>query len=596
MMREAGFTKRERIGNERVLSLLLVAAVSSCIYANTLVNEFVYDDAKQIVANRWITDVRYLGDILTNDFWGFWPERDSSSYYRPLIHIVNMMVYQVVGLSPWAYHLMNVLLHAANSVLVLLLATRLIESSDNAHSRHTPLIAALLFATHPIHSEPVAWACGMPELFFSFFYLLAFYSYAKSTDRESGSLPFLFLSLLGFVLALVSKEPAITLPVILFIYDRSFRRDRLRTTVRRLSPYLAVVGIYLVVRSVVLGGVAASVAGAPLHEWIPDVFSLFPRYLEKLFLPIDLNAYHSFSPASSVFDRSVLVGAVVSLAFAASLLLSLRKSGVIFLSLSFIIIPLLPALFIPGIGGNPFAERYLYLPSLGFVMLLALAISGIMERARHGNLAVLLIGILIAGLYSAATIARNRVWKDDYQLWSDVVRKSPDIGIPHNNLGRAYFTMGDVDKAIEHYQIALRLNPDHAEAHNNLGAAFATMNTLVEAERHFLAALRLKPTYSDAHNNLGILYGRRGDTDEAAAHFLEALKYRPDFADAHHNLGVAFLSSGLVNRAIEQFREALQLHPDALNTHLSLATAYEMTGLADEARRHRTRAQELAEE
>jgi Tfp pilus assembly protein PilF len=593
-MRETGDTLRGRMGTAPVLSVLLVALVSIGIYANTLTNGFVYDDAKQILANPWITDARYLPDIMTHDVWGFWPERAASSYYRPLMHIVNMMVYQAAGFSPWAYHLVNVLFHAGNSVLVLLLATQLLASSGNASSRHTPLIAALLFATHPIHSEPVNWAGGMPDLSFSLFYLLSFYFYMRSTDRENAPLPLRCLSLLGFVLALVSKEPALTLPVILFAYDYSFKTDRPRTILRRLVPYIAISAAYLAVRFMVLGGATASATDTPFHQWIPNVFSIFSRYLGMLLLPIGLNAYHSFSPAESFFDRNVLVGLGVTIVFITALIISLRKSRVVFLSLMFIIIPLLPALYIPAISGTPFSERYLYLPSLGFVMLVALAISGVMGRTRHGNFAVPIVGFLIVSLYSPVTIARNQVWKDDYHLWSDVVRKSPDIGIPHNSLGRAYFAMGEVDRAIEHYRIALRLNPDHAEAHNNLGAALATMNTLADAERHFLIALQLRPSYSDAHNNIGILYGRSGYTDKAIAHFLDALRHRPDFADAHHNLGATYMSTGLLDRAIEQFQEALALHPDAINTHLNLATAYERKGLADEARKHRAMAQRLA--
>jgi tetratricopeptide (TPR) repeat protein len=510
------------------------------------------------------------------------------------MHIVNMMVYQAAGFSPWVYHLVNLLFHAANSVLVLLLATWFLERGCNGSARQVALIAALLFATHPIHSEPVNWAGGMPDLSFSLFYLLAFYCYIHSTDREDQPLLLRCLSLLGFALALVSKEPALTLPVILFAHDYSFRSDRLSTILRRLVPYLVIATAYLAVRLAVLGGATVSVAGPPFHEWIPDVFSIFARYLGMLLLPIGLNAYHSHSPAESFLDGSVLIGAGVTIVFIASLIVAFRKSSVVFLSLSFIIIPLLPALYIPAISGTPFSERYLYLPSFGFVMLLALAISGVMGHTRHKNFAIPVIGLLIVALYSPMTIARNQVWKDDYSLWSDVVRKSPDVGIPHNNLGRAYFTMGEVDRAIEHYRIALRLNPDHTEAHNNLGAALATGNSLVDAERHFLTALQLRPNYSDAHNNIGILYGRSGYTDKAIAHFLDALHHRPDFADAHHNLGATYMNTGLLDEAIEEFREALALHPDAVNTHLNLATAYELKGLLNEARMHRARAKQLA--
>jgi 4-amino-4-deoxy-L-arabinose transferase-like glycosyltransferase len=148
----------ERLGDRRSFALLAIALVAFGIYANTLSNGFVYDDAKQILANRWITDPRYLGDILTHDVWGFWPERAASSYYRPLMHVVYMMEYQVSGLSPWAYHLMNVLIHTGTSLLVFFVALQLLRrSGDTSSSRSAGIafLAALCFAAHPIHSEAV---------------------------------------------------------------------------------------------------------------------------------------------------------------------------------------------------------------------------------------------------------------------------------------------------------------------------------------------------------------------------------------------------------------------------------------------------------
>jgi Tfp pilus assembly protein PilF len=495
------------------------------------------------------------------------------------MHILYMAVHGAAGLSPWAYHLMNVLFHAGTSLLAFLVTAELLQRSSGRRSARTvwvSLLAALLFATHPIHSEAVAWVAGVPDLSFSFFYLLSCLFYVQATGYERVARLRYGASLLAFALALLSKEPALTLPVILLAHDWAFRRDRLAAQAGRLLPFFVVAAGYLGVRSAVLGGITTSGPSAPLLEWLPNVFSLFARYLGKLLLPIGLNIHYTISPAESCFDPPVLVGLLVTAAFAAALLYAWRASPVAFVSLAFIVVPLLPTLYIPGIGGVPFAERYLYLPSLGFAMLLALAVVGIAQRSRHGPTAVLCTGALLCALYAAASVARNRVWQDDYHLWSDAVSKSPGSDIAHNNLGRAYFEMGRMDDAIERYRVALELNADHAETHNNLGAAFATTGRLEAAERHFLTALRLKPSYSDAHNNIGILYGRRGDRESAIAHFRAALEARPDFPDAHHNLGVTYLRAGRPELAIEQLREALRLDPGAVNSQRSLADAYEL--------------------
>lgn len=584
----------KRDNRTTILAVIILFLVSFGIYANTLSNGFVYDDDKQIIENPWIRDIRNLDDIFARDVWGFyWREHGSSNYYRPMMHVMYLIVYHTAGLSPWAFHLMNILFHSATSILIFFLITLLIRNSGERFLPGIPFMSALLFASHPIHTEVVAWAAGIPDLSFTFFCLSSFYLFIQSTNKKTSS-PLLFiLSIVTYVVALLSKEPAVTLPLILFFYDYSFRRDTLRTNLYKYLIYLFVTAIYFAVRIYALGGITYSESSVHFLKWIPDVFPLFVKYIQKLIFPVNLNAYYSFSPAASFNPIKVIIGMIVTIAFIASLFISLRKSRVVFLSLVFISVPLLPALYLPGIGEESFAERYLYMPSFGYVILLSLFISLITERFRRSKFLFLTAGIIIVLLYSSGTIARNQVWKDDYSLWSDTVVKSPNSHQPHNMLGRAYFKRGEIDKAIKEYRIALRLKPKHPETHNNLGAALATKNLVQEAEQQFLTALDLKPYYSDAHNNIGILYGSQGQLDKAIAHFKEAIRSRPDFADAHHNLGVTYLNKGMVDLAIKEFRETLRLDPDAVNAHLNLARAYEMKGLAEEARKHRLRAREL---
>ncbi|HEY5656681.1 MAG TPA: tetratricopeptide repeat protein, partial [Myxococcota bacterium] len=577
----------------RRLAALAAFALGFVVYANTLGHGFVYDDAKQILANPWIADVRYLPDVVTHDVWGFWPERDASSYYRPLMHVAYMLVYQAAGLAPWAYHLLNVLLHAATSALVLFLAERLLRFAAAPAPLRVPTLAALLFAVHPIHSEPVAWAGGLPDLACAFFALLSAHLYIAAFEEGKRFTGRLCASLAAYAMALLAKEPALTLPLLLLAFDTLVRRERSGASLGRLAPYVVLSGLYLLTRSLVLGALTSTAPHPPLLSWLPAVPLLFGRYLTKLILPIGLNAYYPDATPGSWLDPGVIGGLAAAVAFAAALGVTHRRSGILCFGLLFILVPLLPALYLPALGGAPFAERYLYLPSFGFALLVAWAVYGLADRARRSAPIFVASGAALILACSGAATARNGVWRDDASLWSDAVRKAPGSSIPRNNLGRAHFNRGEIDAAIEQYRIALELDPRHAEAHNNLGAALATRGQLEEAERHFLTALELKPRYSDAHNNLGILYGTRGDTDRAQRHFREAVALRPDFADAHHNLGVAYLSAGAVDLAIEHFERALELRPDAVNTHLNLARAYEAKGLTERARLQRNRARDL---
>ena len=423
---------------------------------------------------------------------------------------------------------------------------------------------------------------SIPDLSYTFFYLLAFYLYVRSTERKDGS-PFLFsLSLVSFALALLCKEPAMSLLLILPAYDYITREEFPGNAIRRYIPYIAVAALYLTVRFAVLSGLSVtSWHGSEGGKWLLNIPFLFSRYLWKLVLPTELNAFYSFRPVDTLTDLRLIIGILVGACFLISVYMAFRKKGLAFLSLVIIAVPLLPALYVPAIGGTPFGERYLYLPSVGFVLMLTLILSRFKSSRKTGTGILIIAFFVIAAFYASGTVSRNKIWKDDYHLWGDVVKKSPNSDIGYNNLGRAYFIRGNIDQAIDNYQKALRLNPGNEEAHGNLGAAFASKNIYNEAERHFLIALELRPGYSDAHNNIGILYGTRGHPDKAIAHFKEAIKSRPDFADAHHNLGVTYLNKGMVDLAIQEFRKTLRLNPDAVNTHLNLSKAYGIKGLKE---------------
>ena len=213
-----------------------------------------------------------------------------------------------------------------------------------------------------------------------------------------------------------------------------------------------------------------------------------------------------------------------------------RKDRLLFLSVLFVIVPLVPVFYIKAISGNPFAERYLYLPSFGFVLLLATLLSRTNEKLPRAAKSITIVMIVIVGLYSVGTITRNNIWKDNYTLWSDTVKKSPDIAEAHFNLGIAYKSRGQLDMAMAEYRTALRLKPDYAEAHNNLATAYAARGQLDMAIAEFRTVLWLYPDYAKAHYNLGIAYASRGQLDMAIAEFQTVLRLKPDYYEARQRL------------------------------------------------------------
>jgi tetratricopeptide (TPR) repeat protein len=421
----------------------------------------------------------------------------------------------------------------------------------------------VLFAVHPIHTEAVTGISGLPDVASTFFYLLSFYLYVRSQTILSGR--YLF-SVVCFAVAAFFKEPALTLPVILLAYDYLFRdeRTRLLDYVKRYSPYL-VIGIgYLASRIHALGAFAFQTRHDTLNagQYAMTGFFLFIQYLDKLLVPLNLNALYVIHPITSFFQVKGVFSLMATVIFTALLLIALKKNRLAFLSLLFVIVPLLPVLYTPVLGVTAFADRYLYLPSVGFVLLVAIFLSWTRDKLPRAAKTITIVFIVIGGLYAIGTINRNKIWHDNFIFWSDTVKKSPDSVQARNNLGLTYASQRLFDKAIAEYQSALRLKPDLVETHNNLGLAYASHGLLDKAITEFQTALRLKPDFLEARNNLGLTYASQGLLDKAITEFQTALRLAPDFVKAHYNLGVTYELQGLSNKAIAEYQTTLRLAPD----------------------------------
>lgn len=505
----------------RFAPIVIIVFVSLGLYCNSLFNGFVYDDPMQVVENPWIRDARYLSDIFSKNAWSFKSQLVVSNYYRPFMHVINMFNYHLFGLNAWGFHLVNILIHSANSVLVFLIASRLfsefptkgqvltpaltspVPSAPSSTFTSTflgpPFLAALLFASHPIHTEAVAWIGGIPDLSFAFFFLLSFYFYIRS--GRNFNLAYLF-SAVSFSIATLCKEPALTLPLILAVYDYILNKERgcLSDFFKRYIPFLVVGAGYFLVRFHALGGFAPDKRHADLsvYQYVINVFPLFIQYLEKLLFPVNLNAFYVFHPVSSILEMRGILCLTATAAFIVASLAVFKRSKAVFFSLLLIVIPLLPVLYIPGLSVNIFTERYLYLPSAGFVMLSALFVAR--TRGNHPKWAAsLAVGaVIVAGLYTMGTVNRNAIWRDDYTLWADTARKSPDGALVHVNFGQALQMRGQRDEAIEQYQIALRLNPNDPITHFNLGLAFFLKGGMDMAIEQFQITLSQDPDYSHA--------------------------------------------------------------------------------------------------
>ncbi len=501
-----------------VLPVLIAVMASLAVYFNALYNGFVYDDHYQIEMNPWIRSVKYLPRIFSRNVWSFMTDptlTPSGNYYRPLTYIMYMFNYYVFGLKPWGFHLIDILFHAGNSALVFLLASRLFKDTYPQAAISPPFIAALFFAVHPIHSEAVTWVACFPEVSFTFFFLLSLYLYIRSGQGKAAHKSFYLLSVVCFFLSAFCKETALTLPAILVVCDYALLKDKNSCPVllKRYVPFALAAAAYLVVRLNAIGAIvpaARQYSYLSPYQYFINIFPLFMQYIEKLFLPIRLNAFHVLHPLLSLAEPRGILALTMTATFIFFVLVSRKNDGIIFLSLSLIAIPLLPALYIPALGKNTFAERYLYLPSAGWAVLFAMLYSRSLKKMPRHGAAIIVIVTLLAGLCSVQTILRNRVWKNDLLLFTDTVNKSPDAEAPHGWLGFALMTEGRNDEAIAQFREALKINRYAVRYHRFLGRLLLKKGVPEEAISHYRIFLSTYPNDLEARQELADAYAASG--------------------------------------------------------------------------------------
>ena len=573
------------------LQVAALIFLSAAVYAGTLWHGFVFDDNTQVLRNLWIRDTGSIPTIFKSNVWAF--RGSNSNYYRPVMHLVYMLGYQLFGLAPWGFHLINMLLNTGATVLVFAVTGRLLRDSglDTAGGARIPFITAAIFAVHPVHTEAVAWVASVPDLTCALFYLLSFYFYMVSRSGVARAGRAVYASVTFFFVALLSKEPAATLPAVLFGYDYAVRKckDGPAGYLRRYMGYALAFAVYLVLRLSALGTFSPVAPTWKLGPYLVaiNIPPLFAQYIGKLLLPMGMNVSHPFHPFTSLPQPGALAGMAVSLAFLAALFVSLRKRSVWAVGLLLIAVPLLPALYIPSVGRNVFADRYLYLPVSGFALLVSLAYVWAADRMPEVRQA---LGIFVAALvlaYSVWTVASNRVWADDIALWSHSIRMAPENSAAHDSLGEAYQNKGFIDQAMAEYRAAIALDGDNVLAHADMAAAYVKKGMLEEAAQENAYVL---PRAKDnlyvlalAHSNAGAVYLKKGQMDKAYGELGEALKIDPMLLEAHSNLGALYAMRGQTDKALAHCRTAADIAPDNLEFHNNLGIVYSMAGRNDEA-------------
>ena len=566
----------------RTLSITILIIISTALYLPTLQYDFVFDDEPLIIQNLWIKDIKHLPDIFFSSSWEFFEDMKVNTY-RPMQHVILMLEYYLFGLKPWGYHLVNIFLHAVNTLLAFFLASFIFKTqqmtsiilSEAKNDKKSCLttapafFAALLFAAHPINTQAVAWITTVVELSMASLYLLSFYFYAISSPGWNSRLAF---SVIFFALAVFLKEQAITLLFLILLYDYSKKGSALSFIkgYRKYIPYLFVVIGYMALRVYALGGFTAQekpIMG--FGQLILNAFPLFAQYVKKLILPVDLKLLYVFHPVQTLIEWKVMGAMAFTFLFVLLWYFVKTRDRVVFTGLTFIAIPLLPVYYMPAIREIVFSEHYLYLSTFGFALLISYVFmkihGGLKNKGFDSKITgriLLSISLLVLMVYSIATTKRHVVWKNNFSLWLDTVEKSPDSIPALGNLGIAYGKRGLWDQAAAEFKKSIKIDPNYAKSHFNLGDAYSDRNLWDKAIIKYKEAIKINPNYSRAHFKLGNAYFAKGLVDQAIIEYKKTIEIRPDFANAYNNLGSMYAKKWLFDNAILEYKKALKTKPD----------------------------------
>jgi lipoprotein NlpI len=607
--------KVEKTSRFKFAVAVTASAVTLLVYFAALQNDFVnWDDGQYVFENPHIRSLNAA--FFKWAFFDFY-----ASNWHPLTWISHALDYALWGLNPLGHHLTSIVLHAINVFLVVLLVIRLLEAwKERAVRSGSPsflngqaiLIAAgttgLLFGLHPVHVESVAWVAERKDLLCALFFLLSLISYtnyarktgAETPGKNTGS-PFFnsrYLSVLGlFVLALMSKPMAVTLPVVLLVLDWfPFSRIRSGRTlwaacVEKLPFFaLSLASSIVTIRAQKAGGTISTLEFLPLSVRALVGAKALVAYLWKMLVPVDLIPFYPYPKDVSLLSWKYLLFLILVIAVTVVCILAAKKRKLLLAAWGYYVVTLIPVLGIVQVGTQSMADRYTYLPSLGPFLLLGLMAAGAwgtvttLKRPGYMKVACSAAAIFVFASLSYLTVKQIAVWENSVSLWSSVIEKEPKrVPFAYMNRGVAYQVIGKLDEALADFNAAILLNPSDAEAYNSRGLLFKQMGHPDAALEDYTISIMLNGFNAHVYNNRANVYGQMGQFDKELADYDRAITLDPSYTAAYNNRGMVFVKTGRFNRAIEDFNRFIALDPDNAEAYSNRGIAYALTGQYDAA-------------
>lgn len=553
-MRKPNYQPKNRI---IFLSLLLIAIMGFSVYLNSLNGKFVWDDETLIKNNPYIRSWPNLPKIFSRDIGRGTGEK--FCFYRPIQVFTYLCDYSIYGLNIRGYHLTSILLHILVASLICWLVNILFGNGLIS------LIASLLFVIHPIHTEAVSYISCRADLLASLFILLSLVFYIKYLNSKK--IIIYLIVLMTYLFAILSKEFSLILPLLLLLYHYVFK---IKFSLRRFFPILASGSLFILLRLMILPPpLSQRLSPDTLFQRMPGVSVALCNYLRLLFLPFHLHMEYGYSLFKPTEPKAIL-GYIIFLILLSWGIKNRKGNKLISFSMFWFFISLFPQSNVYPLNAY-MAEHWLYLPSLGFFLILA---QGLEYLYRTKGLRILSIIFLtaITGFYSLLTIKQNNYWREPVSFYERTLRYAPNSPTVLNNLGNSYYEGGRLEEAITLYKKAIEIDPLHVKSYNNLANVYSKLGMTEEAIGLCKKAITIDPNYAMTYYNLANAYAFGGNMEEAISFYKKSIMLIPDNPVIYNNLGNVYRQIGKAEEAITFYKKAIELNP-------RYATAYNNMGI-----------------
>lgn len=564
-----------------LLWLFIICIFTIVAYSPSFKNEVTnWDD------NKYITENPYFKNLDKDNV-----KKIFSEYYMGNYHPITMLTlttdYLVAGrntkgdINVWMFHMVNIMLHLISTLLVFWFVFLLFRKFKPA------IVAAIIFGLHTMHVESVTWMSERKDVLYAAFFIASLVSYVYYIRQFR--MKYLIISLSFFVLSLMSKGQAVSLAVTLIAIDYYSDRKLLsKKVILEKIPFfiLAIIFGFIAIRAQKAGEVIYGITDYDFYKRIGFAGYGFSQYLIKLVWPTNLSAIY---PYPDMVNRGIpfyywlFMIPVLSTVFL--LKYTFNKSKEIFFGISFFVINIFLLLQLIPVGGALYADRYAYIPSIGFCILLGIGYQHLTEKRTNLRQPINLIFIIYILALGTLTFQRSQIWRNSYTLWNDALKKEPDASIAWNNLGSIKGLDKDYDGAIKDFTRAISVDPYYDRAFYNRGTSKKDLGMerndkviMESAILDFNIAIEINSDFQEAYTNRGFTKDLMGDQAGAIPDLDKAIKLNPKDPIAYINRGIAKGKTGRYKEAIDDFSYVIQLSPNNYSAFSNRGIAHDQTG------------------